>query len=79
MPGCEGMDFDGDADVDEIDAAAFLAAYQDVEYDFDGNGVLDIEQILDDPALDLDLDGLLDAFTLFADSFESGDVSRWSP
>ncbi len=79
VPGCEGMDFDGDADVAGADAAAFLAAYQDTPYDLDDNGVHDLEQILADPALDLDGDGLLDAYTVFADSFESGDASRWNP
>lgn len=76
-PGCEVVDFDGDGDVDDLDAAAFFATYDDPAFDLDDDGVHDLEQILADPGLDLDGDGLLDAFAPFADDFETGDASRW--
>ena len=76
-PGCEGVDFDGDSDVDGGDSAAFFATYDDPQFDLDDNAVHDLEQILANPLLDLDLDGLLDAYAPFSDDFETGNLARW--
>ena len=46
QPGCEMMDFDGDGDVDLDDFDLFLAVYQGPLDDCNGNGVLDLTDIL---------------------------------
>lgn len=60
-PGCEVMDFDGDADVDEEDFTSFLDRFAGPLADCDENGTLDLEDILADPSLDADLDGVIDS------------------
>jgi hypothetical protein len=60
VPGCEIMDFDGDSDVDADDYAAFLAAHTGVPVDCNLNGVIDYDEILADPGLDANGNGLLD-------------------
>ncbi len=60
VPGCERMDLTGDAMIDDDDFAEFLVRYTGPLEDCDDDGVLDLEQILTTPALDLNLDGALD-------------------
>ncbi len=59
-PGCEMMDFDGDSDVDEDDYQAFLDRYPAILTDCNGDGLVDLPQILANPRLDADQDGVLD-------------------
>ncbi|NNM25731.1 MAG: CRTAC1 family protein [Phycisphaerales bacterium] len=74
-PGCELMDLDGDSDVDTDDVTLFVAAYAGTIEDCDGDGTDDIEQIIHDPGLDVDGDGLLDSCSACpADLDGSGDV-----
>jgi hypothetical protein len=60
LPGCEMMDYDGDADVDLVDFGSFLAAYSGPQDDCDGNDLLDLLDILDGGA-DQNANGVLDA------------------
>lgn len=61
QPGSEIMDFNGDSVVDGDDFIAFMEKYSGPLHDCDGDGQLDLEQILADPALDADQDGMLDS------------------
>lgn len=61
QPGCEIMDFDGDSDLDTHDFALFLRKYSGPLIDCDGNARLDLEQILTNPDLDMDQDGVIDS------------------
>ena len=61
IPGFEMMDFDGNWQVNNSDFHLFLNAYDEPLVDCDGDGFADLEQILNDPALDEDEDGILDA------------------
>ena len=45
-PGCEMMDLNGDAVIDYLDAAEFFAVYDDPQFDCNGNGTGDLEDIL---------------------------------
>ncbi|MHC5025246.1 MAG: CRTAC1 family protein, partial [Planctomycetota bacterium] len=49
VPGCEMMDYDGDADVDDEDVAAFFDDFEAPMLDCDGNGTNDLIQILQAP------------------------------
>ncbi|MCP3903402.1 MAG: CRTAC1 family protein [Planctomycetes bacterium] len=60
-PGCEIMDLDGDADVDDDDFDAFLLIYGLPLADCNDNGTVDLEEILIDPGLDVNGDGVIDA------------------
>lgn len=60
VPGCEIMDFDGDSDVDDDDYASFVSALSGEPGDCNMNGQPDLEEILADPNLDLDGNGVLD-------------------
>jgi hypothetical protein len=69
-PGFERMDLDGDADVDDDDFTLFLARYTGPNGDCDSDLVSDLHEILGDPLLDADLDGVPDdcaAVTLTGD------------
>jgi hypothetical protein len=86
---CAVHDLDADGDVDLVDAEAFAMDYDGGWYDCDDNGTHDLVQIAGDPALDLDLDGELDACNdCPADIDGSGDVdtddlltilAQWGP
>jgi hypothetical protein len=60
QPGSEIMDFDGDWDVDFIDYRSFLSRYEGPIQDCDGNGIIDLIDILDGAA-DNNADAILDA------------------
>lgn len=60
-PGCEMMDFDGGSVIDLDDFDAFLGLYQGDLFDCNGNAQPDLLDILLDPGLDLDGNGILDA------------------
>ncbi|MCA9284659.1 MAG: VCBS repeat-containing protein [Phycisphaerales bacterium] len=60
LPGYEMMDFDGNSVVDVDDAVLFAAGYQGPVEDCDNNGVTDLIQIIQNPGLDADGDGVLD-------------------
>ncbi len=84
QPGCEMMDFDGDSVVGLGDFAAFLAVYSPPVVDCNVNGTPDLEEILLDPTLDWNRNGVLagcevcpaDCVPLLADgSFGNGVVS----
>ncbi len=47
VPGCETMDLEGDADVDNADFVEFLARYDGALHDCDANGTTDLQDILD--------------------------------
>ena len=56
-----------------------LLVFDEIPADCNENEVIDMREILDDPATDLDRDGVLDECEfLFGDGFESGDTSAWS-
>lgn len=59
--GCEIMDFNGDAVIDDIDRDAFIAAYDGIVEDCDLNGTTDLADILANPALDGDGNGRIDS------------------
>jgi hypothetical protein len=59
-PGCEMMDLDGDGDVDLDDLADMLAIYSGKQLDCNGNGVIDLADILSGFSLDLDADSIPD-------------------
>lgn len=63
LPGFEMMDFNGDSFVDVVDAEAFVDVYRGTVEDCDGDGEVDLLQILLDASLDTDTDGLLDDCT----------------
>jgi hypothetical protein len=52
---------DGDGDVDLDDAAFFAAAFDGGPRDCDGNDVQDFIQIAEDPSIDADQNGEIDA------------------
>jgi hypothetical protein len=54
------MDYDGDADVDDEDVAAFFDDFEAPMLDCDGNGTNDLIQILQAPELDANQTGILD-------------------
>jgi len=60
LPGCERMDYQGDSDVDLVDFAVFLSEYDGPIEDCNNDGTPDLEEILLDPELDADNDGMLD-------------------
>lgn len=60
-PGCEMMDFDGDSQIDLDDFNAFLAVYAGRQDDCNDNGIVDLQDILLDPALDQNSDGVIDS------------------
>ena len=66
-PGCEMMDFDGNSAIDLDDYDAFIAVYADPLYDCDGNGMIDLLEMLLDPGLDQDGTGVPDACEAAAD------------
>ena len=59
-PGCELMDCQGDFDIDIEDFDLFLIGYQGDLVDCDGNGWVDLRDILLGNAVDADEDGLID-------------------
>ncbi len=61
VPGCEMFDLDGDFTVDAADVELLLARWTWPIPDCDADGVPDPIEIADDPALDADHDGALDA------------------
>ena len=60
-PGCEMMDFNGDSTVDVDDYLKFEAVYDAALIDCNNNDVVDMLEILNDPSIDLDNNGLIDA------------------
>ena len=58
---CAVHDVDGDGDVDLDDAAFFAAAFDGGPRDCDGNDVQDFIQIAEDPSIDADQNGEIDA------------------
>ena len=74
-PGCEMMDFDGDADVDDDDVDAFLLVYTGPTDDCNANGTMDLVEIAADPDLDANQDGELDSCACPADIDGSGAVN----
>jgi len=61
QPGCEMMDFDGNSTINMNDYDAFEDAFTDEPVDCDDNAVVDMQEILLDPLLDVDGDGVIDA------------------
>ena len=61
QPGCEVFDYDGNGIIGPPDADAFFDDYDGETYDCDGNGTPDLQEILQDPSLDSDGDGYIDA------------------
>jgi hypothetical protein len=61
VPGCEAMDQDGDSFVARSDAESFLAAYEGTLEDCDASGHADLLEILLDPDIDADGNGIPDA------------------
>jgi len=57
---CAISDINQDGDVDEIDFGSFLLVYAGPMDDCNGNGVLDIIDIIEGDSLDADLDGVPD-------------------
>ncbi len=60
LGGFEMMDFNGNSVVDGVDADAFVAVYEGTIEDCNGNGVVDLLDILENPSLDGDGNGELD-------------------
>ncbi len=60
QPGCEMMDFDGNSVIDLDDFDAFVAAYDGPLHDCNNNGTIDLQDMLLDPAVDLDGTGIPD-------------------
>ncbi|MCB9837954.1 MAG: VCBS repeat-containing protein [Phycisphaeraceae bacterium] len=60
VPGLEAMDLDGDADVDDDDFTEFLARYTGPNGDCNNDMISDLQEILNDPMIDMDLDGVPD-------------------
>jgi hypothetical protein len=60
VPGCEVIDFNGNWEVDDDDFQAFLADFDGVPEDCNGNGVIDMAEILAQPNLDSNQDGSID-------------------
>jgi hypothetical protein len=58
--GCEMMDYEGDADVDIDDFDLFLAEYDGVIEDCNGNKIPDLREIIDGSGSDLNGNGILD-------------------
>jgi len=90
LPGCEIMDYEGDADVDLADFDMFLAEYDELLVDCNNNGVPDLREILAGEAPDDDNDGSIDGCvpTLPGDVDADGTVglsdlliilSNWGP
>ncbi len=74
QPGCEMMDFDGNSVIDLDDFDSLLAVYADPLHDCDGNLQLDLLDILLDPGLDTDADGLPDACEAMGDVNGDGTI-----
>jgi len=74
-PGCEMMDFDGNSAVVMFDFVAFLARVDGTPADCNDNGVIDMEEILLDPLLDKNGDGVLDVCACPADFGGNGVVN----
>ncbi|MEM7228060.1 MAG: FG-GAP-like repeat-containing protein [Planctomycetota bacterium] len=60
LPGCEIMDFNGDAVVDDADYDAFLLNLDEVAEDCNLNGRIDFEEILSGTSIDANANGLID-------------------
>ncbi len=73
-PGCEVMDYDGNSTIDQSDGDAFLAEYDEPLLDCDRNDVVDLLEILLDPALDGDGDGAIDGCAVPGDATGDGVV-----
>lgn len=73
-PGCEMMDFDGNSDISLDDFDAFLAVYAGPQHDCNGNGEVDLLDLLLDPGLDKDADGIRDACEAAGDVNGDGTV-----
>jgi hypothetical protein len=73
-PGCEVMDLDGDSDIDLDDFDAFLELYSGALHDCDGNGDLDLQDILLDPGVDSDATGIPDVCENLGDLNGDGTV-----
>ena len=61
------MDFDGNFVIDETDLNAFLAVYEGEPLDCDCDGLIDVAQVVLDPALDADGSGVLDVCEAMGD------------
>ncbi len=66
-PGCEIMDFDGDADVDLADFSQFLKRFQGNVSDCNANGANDFLDILLHASADVNFDGVPDECECIAD------------
>ncbi len=75
QPGCEMMDFDGDSTIGLDDFDALLAVYAGPLYDCDSSGDLDLLEMLLDPGLDVDADGVPDSCEAQGDIDGNGTVS----
>jgi hypothetical protein len=75
QPGCEMMDINGDGMIDESDVDAFVARYEGPLTDCNGDGVLDVIEIIADGSLDDDRTGILDACEQRGDLDGSGAVA----
>ncbi len=73
-PGCEMMDFDGDADVDLDDLDAFLARYEGPFVDCNDNGVHDFVDIIRGTANDANRNGRIDACECLGDLDGDGQI-----
>jgi len=60
-PGCEIMDMNGDSNVNLIDFSEFLSKFTGEQTDCDNNGNIDMRDILNNPALDQNANGILDS------------------
>ena len=74
VPGCEMMDFDGNSIVDNDDFSAFVGVFDGTPEDCNKNGILDMEEILLDPKLDANANGVLDECECPADLTGDGQV-----
>jgi len=60
-PGCEIMDMNGDSNVNLIDFSEFLSKFNGEQTDCDNNGIIDMRDILNNPALDQNANGIIDS------------------
>ena len=58
---CAIHDLDQNGQIDAFDVEGFLLAFDDELIDCDGDGLWDLQAIIENPSLDSDQDGLLDA------------------
>lgn len=70
---CAVHDIDQNGNINSVDFGSFLTAYEGNRRDCNGNGIVDLMDILTNPALDADNDGLLDSCEPTCDPDLNGD------